>query len=170
VGELDRRPPATGNPFSDLSSFLEWPRGVARLGVVLCVAVALGYGSVYFVRALDLLGDQASANAALNFDDREFAGGNAVVVANAALYEARGLIPEDETYRVATGPNVAGATELTEDYIDQYARYFLMPRRPSPDARWIICYGCNPEADLESELEVVWQGETAGILLGRLTG
>ena len=170
MDELDRPRTEPGPPFSDLSSFLEWPRGVARLGVVLCVVVALGYGSVYFVRALDRLGDAARANAALNFDDREFAGGNAVVVANAPLYEARGLIPEDETYRVATGPNVAGATELTEGYIDQYARYFLMPRRPSPDARWIICYGCDPEADLESEFEVVWQGEVEGILLARLTG
>lgn len=170
MGELEREPAPTTPPFPDLSSFLEWPRGIARLGVVLCVVVALGYGSVYFVRAVDRLGDQARSNAALNFDDREFAGGNAVVVSNAALYEARGLIPEDETYRVATGPNVAGATELTEDYIEQYARYFLMPRRPSPDARWIICYGCDPDADLESDFEVLWQGEIEGILLMRLTG
>lgn len=168
MGELEREPAPTTPPFPDLSSFLEWPRGIARLGVVLCVVVALGYGSVYFVRAVDRLGDQARSNAALNFDDREFAGGNAVVVANAALYEARGLIAEDETYRVVTGPNVAGATELTEDYIDQYARYFLMPRRPSPDARWIICYGCDPAVDLAAGFEVLWQGETAGIFLGRL--
>jgi hypothetical protein len=150
------------------SSFLEWPLGIARLGVVMCVALSLAYGLVYFVKAVDRLGDGASSNAALNFDDREFAGGNALVVANAPLYEARGVIPEDETYRVVTGSNVAGATELTEDYIDQFARFFLMPRRPSPDARWILCYGCDPKADLGEGFQVVWQGETPGILLGRL--
>ena len=83
--------------------------------------------SAYFVKAVDRLGDTARTNAAQNFDDREFAGGNAVVVVNRPLYEARALIGEDETYRVVTGPDVAGATELTASFIDHYARYFLMP-------------------------------------------
>jgi hypothetical protein len=150
----------------DLSSFLERPRGIVRLGVVLCVGVALGYGLVYFVKAVDRLGDQASSNSALNFDDREVAGGNALVVSNAPLYEARALIPENETYRVLAGPNVEGATDLTEEFIDGYARYFLMPRRPSADARWIICYGCDPAA-LGEGFEVLWQHET-GVAIGRL--
>lgn len=150
----------------DLSSVLEWPRGIARLGVVLCTALALVVGLVYFAEAVDRLGDAARTNAAQNFDDREFAGGNAVVVSNRPLYEARALIPEDETYRVVTGPHVVGATELTASFIDQYARYFLMPRRPSPDARWIICYGCDP-AGLEEGFEVLLEDE-AGILVGRL--
>ena len=167
MGEFDRQPEAHGGSFPDFSSFLEWPRGIARFGVLLCVVVALSFGTVYFVRAVDRLGDQARANAALNYDDREFAGGNAVVVVNSPLYEAQGLIPEDETYRVVTGPNVAGATELTEDFIDQFARYYLMPRRPSSDARWIICYGCDPEVDLGNSFEVLWQSGV-GISVGRL--
>ena len=150
----------------ELSSLLEWPHGIVRLGVALCVGVALAYGLVYFVKAVDRLGDQASSNAALNFDDREVAGGNALVVANAPLYEARGLIPEDETYRVIAGPNVEGANDLTAAFIDQYARYFLMPRRPAADARWIICYGCDP-AELGEGFEVLWQHET-GVAIGRL--
>ena len=134
---------------------LERPHGLARLGVILCVAVALVFGLVYLVRAVDQLGDDASRNAALNFDDREFAGGNSLVVDKRALYEARALIPEDGTYRVAAGPGVDGATELTEEYIDQYARSFLMPRRPAADAHWILCYGCELAA-LGDGHEVVW--------------
>jgi hypothetical protein len=157
---------AKTTPSPKLSSFLEWPGGIARLGVVLCVAVALGYGLVYFAKAADRLGDQASSNAALNFDDREIAGGNALLADSAPLFEARGLIPEDETYRVVAGPNVEGATELTEDFIDQYARYFLMPRRPSADARWILCYGCDPAA-LGEGFEVLWRDDD-GVAIGRL--
>jgi hypothetical protein len=167
VSEQDRRLAASGLSQLELAS-LSLPRQVARLGVVLCVAVALAFGVVYFVKAVDRLHDAARANAALNFDDRELAGGNALVGVNAPLYEARALIPEDETYRIVAGPNVEGATELTEPYIDQYARYFLMPRRPAADARWIICYGCDP-AVLGDEIEVVWRDE-AGVLLARATG
>ena len=112
---------------------------------------------VYFVKAVDRLGDTARTNAAQNFDDREFAGGNAVVVVNRPLYEARALIREDETYRVIAGPGVDGATELTAPFIDHYARYFLMPRRPSPDARWIICYGCD-RSELGDGFEVLARG------------
>ncbi len=162
MNERDRRAALRG----DFSSFLEWPRGIARLGVVLCTAVALGFGLVYFVKAVDRLGETARTNAAQNFDDREFAGGNAVVVANRPLYEARALIPEDETYRVIAGPGVDGATELTAPFIDHYARYFLMPRRPSPDAKWVLCYGCD-RSELGDGFEILLEDE-AGILVGRL--
>jgi len=162
------RAAAKGAPKVDVSSFLEWPQGIARLGVVLCTTVALGCSLVYFVKAVDRLGDTARTNAAQNFDDREFAGGNALVVANRPLYEARALIPEDETFRVVTGPGVANATELTVSFIDHYARYFLMPRRPSPDARWVICYGCDL-ASLGDGFEALLEDE-AGISVGRLAG
>lgn len=164
----DGRAAVGGAPKTDVSSFLDWPHGIARLGVVLCTAVALATGLVYFAKAVDTLGDTARTNAAQNFDDREFAGGNALVVANRPLYEARALIPENETYRVVTGPGVEGATELTASFIDHYARYFLMPRRPSPGALWIICYGCDL-AGLGDGFEVLLEDE-AGILVGRLAG
>jgi len=103
---------------------------VVRGGVVACVCAVVVFSVVYLVRAVDRLGDAADANAAANYDDREFAGGNSLVVDKRALYQARALIPDDGLYRVVAGPRVEGATELTEPYIDQYARYFLMPRRP----------------------------------------
>ena len=145
---------------------LEWPRGIARLGVVLCVAAALCFGLVYFVQAIRQLGDVADRNAALNFDDREFGGGNSLVVDKHALYEARALIPRNGTYRVVTGPGVKGATALTEPYIDQFARSFLMPRRPASDARWIICYGCDVSG-LGPHFHTVWE-DGGGIVLGTI--
>lgn len=162
----DRR--LTGNPTQqvEFNSLLEWPRGIARLGVIFCLVVAVVFGVVYFVRAVDRLGDDAGRNAALNFDDREFAGGNSLVVDKRALYEARALIPEDGTYRIVSGPRVEGATELTEPYIDQFARYFLMPRRPAADARWILCYGCDV-SELGGRFQIVWQNG-AGIALGTI--
>lgn len=142
------------------------PQGFVRLGVALCVVVTLVAGAVYYVQAIDRLGSDARENAAANFDDREFGGGNSLVVDKRALYEARALIPEDGSYRVLTGPGVAGASELTEPYIDQFARSFLMPRRPDPDASWILCYGCDL-SQLDG-LTVVWDNG-AGISLGRLS-
>jgi hypothetical protein len=146
----------------------EWPNGIARSGVILCVAVALVFGLVYFVGAVNRLGDDASRNAALNFDDREFAGGNSLVVDKRALYEARALIPKDGTYRVVAGPGVEGASELTEPYIDQFARSFLMPRRPADDANWVLCYGCELAA-LGSGADVVWENG-GGIFLVEVDG
>jgi hypothetical protein len=141
---------------------------MSRAGVALCVAVAIAFGLVYFVRTVDRLDDDADTHAAANYDDREFAGGNSLVVDKRALYEARALIPEDGRYRVVTGPRVEGATELTEPYIDQYARSFLMPRRPDPEADWILCYGCDP-AELEVAATVVWDGG-GGISILEATG
>jgi hypothetical protein len=169
VTEVDRTSAAgRTSPFDRVETFLEWPHGIARLGVVLCVLVTVGFGLVYFVRAVDRLGDDASRNASYNYDDREFAGGNAIVTDKRALYEARALIPEDETYRVVTGPHLVGGTELTRDYFSHYARYFLMPRLPAEDARWILCVGCDP-GELGAGFRVLWRDET-GAVLGRLEG
>lgn len=141
---------------------------VVRGGVVACVCAVVVFSVVYLVRAVDRLGEAADVNAAANYDDREFAGGNSLVVDKRALYQARALIPEDGLYRVVAGPRVEGATELTEPYIDQYARYFLMPRRPSAEAEWILCYGCDT-AGLDRSAEVVWENG-GGISILRVTG
>lgn len=141
---------------------------VVRSGVIACVVIAVVLGLVYFARGVDRLGDTADVNAAANYDDREFAGGNSLVVDKRALYQARSLIPEDGTFRVVAGPGVDGATELTEPYIDQFARSFLMPRRPSPEAEWILCYGCDTSS-LEQPADVVWDNGV-GISILRVSG
>lgn len=166
VTEGDRKSQAGISLFDRIAPLLEWPQGIARLGVALCVAITVAFGLVYLVRAVDRLGDDASRNASYNYDDREFAGGNAIVTDKRALYEARASIPEDETYRVVVGPGLVGGTDLTRDYVDQYARYFLMPRLPAEDARWILCFGCDL-GELGTGFEVLWRDET-GAALGRL--
>lgn len=140
--------------------------GVTRLGVVICVVLATAFSGAYFVKALVELGDVAAANAEQNLDDKEFGGGNALVVDQTALYEARALIPENGTYRVLTGPALDDESGLTRDHIEAYARYFLLPRRPAADARWVLCYGCRFRA-LGGGAETVWRSE-AGVSLVRL--
>ena len=148
----------------ELSALLEWPHGIARLGVILCVSLALVLGLVYFVRAVDRLGDDAARNAATNFDDREFAGGNSLVADKRALYEARGRIPEDGTTACWSGREPSKVRPSSpKPYIDQFARSFLMPRRPAPDAPWILCYGCDRDS-LGVPANVVWENG-AGIEL-----
>lgn len=146
------------------------PQGLSRvqIGVVACAVVAGALALVYVPQAIDRYDEGADTNAAANYDDREFAGGNAVVVDHAALYEARGLIPQDETYRVVTGSNLRDASALTLEFIESFARSFLLPRRPSDEARWILCYGCDP-ARLGGRLDVLWRNGK-GILIGRLAG
>ena len=144
---------------SHIDPRMEWPHGLVRLGVTVCVAVTVVVSLVYVAKAVDRLGGDASRNAAANLDDRELGGGNALGVDQDALYEARGWIPEDATYRIVLG-------DLTDPNIGQYARYFLMPRRPDPDARWVLCYECDLSS-FGDELQVVWEND-AGIALGRL--
>lgn len=142
----------------DIDPRTEWPRGFVRFGVVACVALVMVLGLVYFAKAVDRLGADASRNAAANYDDRAFGGGNALGVDKGALNEARGRIPEHAAYRLLVGD---GDGDLMN-----YVRYFLMPRRPDPDASWVLCYDCD-HAGLGNGIDVVWAND-AGITLGRL--
>ena len=96
--------------------------------------------------------------------DRHIAGGNSIVVDQEAADEADVLIPRTETFRVRVGPGLRNATSLTSTYVESWYRYFLLPRRPSLDARWIICYGCDT-SELGS-YQVLWR-DNNGISIGR---
>jgi hypothetical protein len=141
-------------------------RGVSGVIVVLCVALSLTVVGARYGKALSQLGDTASSNSSLSFDDREIAGGNSVVVDQLAAYQARALIPVTDPYRVVVGPALRGATELTDANIGGWLRYFLMPRRPAEDARWVICYGCD-SSTLGNRYEVRWRDDK-GISIGYL--
>lgn len=138
----------------------------ARLGVVLVVATSSGVGLVYFAKGLSELGRTARDNGALSYGDREIAGGNGVVVDQEAPYEAQAIIPAGRPYRVLEGPGLTGATGLTRPFVASWFRYYLMPRRPRADARWIVCYGCDVAA-LGRPFAVRWS-DRAGISIGRL--
>jgi hypothetical protein len=139
---------------------MDWPQGFVRFGVAACLAVVVAMGLVYFAKAVDRLGDDAALNAALSFDDREFGGGNALGVDKEALNQARGRISARDAYRLLVAPDAAD--------LRNYIRYFLMPRRPDPEAGWVLCYGCD-RAQVGDGLTVVWENG-AGVTLGRLPG
>jgi hypothetical protein len=139
---------------------------LARGGVALCVAAAVGVGGVYYVKAERHLDDAASTNSALAYDDRELAGGNSVLGDQAAAYEARAVIPSRASYRVVVGPGLRAKTELTDLFVEGWFHYFLMPRRPRQGARWVICYGCD-RTGLGGVFEARWHDE-GGISIGRL--
>jgi len=146
-----------------LSWWLAWPTGLIRVGVVFLVSVAALAVVVRYPAVLREVGRQATSNSSLSYSDREIAGGNGLVVDQTALYAARALIPEDETYHVAVGSGYEGGTDSTVRFVDSYYRYFLMPRRPAEDAPWLICYGCDLE-QYGSHSEVVWEsGEDIAI-------
>jgi hypothetical protein len=139
---------------------------VPRVGVASCLAAAVAVGAVYFVKAIDQLGDTASSNSSLAYDDREIAGGNSIIVDQTAAYESRSLIPVTASYRFASGNGLRKKTNLTETFAEGWFRYFLMPRRPRPDARWVICYGCDTTS-FGGAFEVRWK-DGLGISIGRL--
>jgi hypothetical protein len=137
--------------------------GSKRARLVHAAAVAVTTATavvavVYWVKAISKLGDTAGANSRLSYADREIAGGNSVIVDQRAAYRARALIPPGARYRVVTGSRLEGATPLTATFVGDWFRYFLMPLRPSADADWVICYGCDPKL-LGSRYAVRWRGE-----------
>jgi hypothetical protein len=134
-----------------------WPDGLIRIGVVLLVAVAVAAVVVKFPTVLRDVGDEASRKSSQSYADREIAGGNSVVADQAAVYAARGIIPEDETYRVIVNARFTGGSELTVPHVESYYQYFLMPRRQDASPQWIICYDCDLQEYPGSE--VVWQGD-----------
>ncbi len=139
---------------------LDWiagTTGMRRLGVLFCVAVVVVAAVSHYPSAISSANDTIARNAAFDYGDREFAGGNSVIADQAALYEARSRIPPDGTYRVVTGAKLPTFTDLTIPFISMYSTYFLLPRRQSETAPWIICYGCD--ATKFNNGSVVWKDD-----------
>jgi len=147
---------------------LEWPRGLARLAAASCAVVAIAVILYEVPHAVHTLGSEAHSNASLSFADREIAGGNSILVDQLAAYEARGLIPPNEPFRVVTGPNLKETTPLTLQAISPWLSYFLMPRRQQGGARWVVCYGCDP-SKLGGAYQALWQDDK-GISVGTVSG
>jgi len=145
-----------------LGELLEWPHGVLRLGVVLVVAIVT-IGAVWrFPAEIRELGSTTDANASLSYADRDVAAGNGIFPEQEALYQIAGRIPRDATYRVSVGAQQPGWTDLTRSAAEPFLHYWLLPRRPDPNAAWIICLGCDPSEYAGATEE--WSGE-AGIRL-----
>ena len=115
--------------------------------VLFCVGVTLVALVWLYPQAFADATREARANAALDQVDRELGGGNSVLPAQAIAVEARGRIPEDETFTVAAGEPRASWSELAiPPTLENYMRYFLLPRRAVPDAPWILCFACDRSA------------------------
>ena len=142
--------------------FLEWPRGIMRLGVVLVVAIVTAAAVWRFPAEIRALGETANANASLSYADRDVAAGNGIFPEQSALYELAGRIPRDASYRVSIGEEQDGWTDLTRSASEPFLHYWLLPRRPDPAAPWIICLGCD--ASEYAGATEVWSGE-AGVSL-----
>ncbi|HEX4746058.1 MAG TPA: hypothetical protein VFU99_04160 [Gaiellaceae bacterium] len=145
----------------DVTTWLEWPHGVVRIGVVFLVAATLVAVGIRYPALIGDLGDEASRSSDLSYSDREIAGGNGLVVDQTAVYAARALIPDDDTFNVVVNPAFEGGTPETVVHVAGYYRYFLMPRRMAESADWVICYACDWSA-YGHGAEVVWEG-TDGI-------
>jgi hypothetical protein len=140
-----------------LSWWVEWPVGIVRTGVLFLVVATTGAVAIRYPDVLRDADREASANSALSYSDREIAGGNGLVVEQSAVYAARAIIPEGDTFHVVVDPSFEGGSDLTVPYVDSYYRYFLLPRRPAEDAPWIICYSCDLD-QYGPDVEVVWEG------------
>lgn len=141
-----------------VSWWFEWPAGIVRSGVAFLVAVTVVAVLVRYPAVLRQAGRDAARNSDLSYSDREIAGGNGVVADQIAVYAARGIIPESETYKVVVDPGFKGGSAQTVPFVDSYYRYFLVPRRPAEDARWLICYACDL-GPYGSRAQVVWEGD-----------
>ena len=130
-----------------------------------CVAVTIVALAVRYPDAFHDANETAEANAALDLVDRELGAGNSVFPDQRLLVEARGLIPPGESFAVAAGDPRPGWTELTAGSAEPFLRYFLLPRRLDPDARWIVCVGCDRSA--YSGADSVWEGADGLSILRR---
>ena len=141
--------------------------GVAtrRLVVAFCLAVTLVALAVRYPDAIRDARDTARANANLDLVDRDVGAGNSVFPEQSLLVAARGLIPADESFAVASGDPQPGWTPLTPLAAEPFLRSYLLPRRLDPNARWIVCLACDRGA--YADAEAVWEGDDGLSILRR---
>ena len=133
--------------------------------VVFCVAVTVVALVVRYPDAFRDANHTARDNAALDLVDRDVGAGNSVFPDQALLVEARGLIPANESFTVAVGDPQPGWTDLTAGSAELFLRSYLLPRRLDPDARWIVCVGCDRSA--YPGADAIWEGDDGLSILNR---
>jgi hypothetical protein len=133
--------------------------------MVLWLALVLSALAVRYPDTFRAANQTARANAALDLLDREIGGGNSVIPDQEVLLEARARIPVNATFAVAVGEPQQGWTDLTATYAETFFRYFLLPRRVGPNAPWILCLACDPNAFPGTR--PVWKGENGIVILRR---
>jgi hypothetical protein len=142
------------------------PQAIPRLVVAFCLVVVLVALLVRFPQSFADANQAARANASLDYLDRQLGGGNSVLPDQSIAIEARGRIPAGGTFTVAVGAPRPGWPALaTQASVDTYLRYFLLPRRASEDAPWVICLNCDRAA--YPGATAVWQDAEQGLAILR---
>jgi hypothetical protein len=117
--------------------------GVAAVCVVFAVVVWKA------PQALNRVTDQARELAALPASQRELLGARSADLDTRVFVEARRRIRRGETYAVVTGPGVEVSIPSTRDAVAPFSRYYLLPRRQTPEpsaADWILSFGGDLDA------------------------
>ena len=120
-----------------------------RAAGVASVCVVLAVVALKTPQALNSITDQARTLAALPASQRELLGARSADLDTRLFVEARRRIRVGETYAVITGPRVAVSIESTRDAVAPFARYYLLPRRQTPEptaADWILSFGGDADA------------------------
>jgi len=148
-----------------VASFGDWPFGVMRLGVVLCIGLAVTFAATAYSDALEASDSWADRNSSLGYASRsvpfEAAVGSQKVVEDARLW-----MPEDATYRIVTAPDLEGPLQWAAP---DFLAGFLLPRRQteSEDTAWVFCFQCDTSA-LGERFDVLSDGGN-GVLFGSTT-
>ena len=147
-----------------LASFGEWPYGVVRLGVVICVVLGVLVLPSALADALAGNDSWADHHSSLDYLSHEVPLAEAVGSQRLAE-DARLWMPEDARYRIVAAPDLSGPLEWAAP---DFLAGFLLPRRQtdSETAEWVFCYRCDP-AGLGADFEVLSDGGD-GILFGRV--
>ncbi len=140
---------------------------VGRGGEILAwiaISLTLAAALVGVTAVLRDRGERADFNSHLDWADRQIAWGNGWMLSQDALYAARSLIPKGSDYTVEKGAESAYEDPLTYRFAEGYLRYWLMPRRQVPGARWVVCMRCERE-ELGAGARTVWEDTESGVAI-----
>ena len=140
-------------------------RGCRERAPTLVVAAAVACGLIEFPSAFRNLQNRAEANAALPVELRPLAGARGVDISSPFMLAARDLIPEHETFVVATGPHIQVSTPITLTALPPFMQTWLLPRRAADaaSAQWLLCYGCDL-APWGKRLDVKYNDGTGAVI------
>jgi hypothetical protein len=116
---------------------------VARVGVVVCVAVLCLVGAGRLDDAVAIFDFRADANATATFRERTYPRSPWVAGSARVMEDARLWLPEDAEYRVLQGREPSAAPN--SGFGAHFLRTLLLPRSQtdSDSARWVFCYRCS---------------------------
>jgi hypothetical protein len=122
-----------------------------RVGVgvaVLALALAGGFGLVNLGRGASRQLDKVRSNDEQPFEVRYGGGADLLDVDPRFTLATLAFVRGGDTYSIVTGPRVHTNNPYTLHFMITYFVGRLQPARDvSPDeARWILCYGCDPGA------------------------